>query len=184
MENLNKNHANCQFEMDIPADVLAYINGEHISQADIRNVIAKVLSKFEIPKSGSRNFFRSRKNDLGVMCKFHYCEEEKTSIELIFVFRLSAKELNFSYKGKNVHIFYSADDDTISFNEKSAAKKKFDSSDGFATVLSYLDKLTASDKDEDLILEDIITLCLWRHMKGDVLQLEIIAAPLAVHNVD
>ena len=116
MENLNKNHENCQFEMDIPADVLAYINGEHISQDDIRNVIAKVLSKFETPKSGSRNFFRSRKSDLGVMCKFHYCEEEKLSIELIFAFRLSAKELNFSYKGKKIRIFYSADDDKISLN--------------------------------------------------------------------
>ncbi|SDO93284.1 hypothetical protein [Selenomonas ruminantium] len=55
--------------------------------------------------------------------------------------------------------------------------------DGFVTVLSFLDKLIGKKDNDDLILTDIITLALSHYMLDDVLQLEIIAAPIAVHRI-
>ena len=185
MENSIEKNASCQFDMDIPAYALAYMDEEQISPDEIRQVLVKALSKFEIPQSDSRRFFRSKSSDLGIMCKCPRSRKEKLDVNIIFAFRLSAAELNFTYNGKKVRIFY--DENVcapVSSNEKCTQKNKFDPSDGFITVLAHLDELTATDKDEDLILKDVITLCLWRHMKEDVLQLEIIAAPLAVHNID
>ena len=185
MENSSKKLTGVQFDIDIPTDAHAYINEENISLDDIRQVIEEALLKLKIPQSDAQNFFRSQKRDLGIMCKFHYNGNEKLNIELIWAFRLSAKELNFSYKGKKVRIFHTIDDfDTFPSQEKGTSKHKFVPSEGFATVLSYLDELTDNERDEDLILEDIIMLCLGHYMRGDVLQLEIMAASLAVFNVD
>ncbi|SEH42514.1 hypothetical protein [Selenomonas sp. KH1T6] len=185
MENSSKRFTGIQFDIEVPADAYAYINEEDISLDDIRQVIEEALLKLKMPQSDAQNFFRSNKKDLGIMCKFHCNGNEKLEVELIWSFRLSAKELNFSYKGKKVRIFHTIDDlDTRPSKEKGTSKHKFVPSDGFATVLSYLDELTDNERDEDLILEDIIMLCLGHYMRGDVLQLEIIAAPLAVFNVD
>ena len=61
--------------------------------------------------------------------------------------------------------------------------RKFIPADGFVTVLSFLDELITKKNDDDIVLEDIVTLVLNHYMKDDVLQLEILAAPIAVHYV-
>ena len=208
-------YAGSHFDVVYTTDTLAYMQSENIAQEDALQVIAKSLSMLFYSYSGKKHFLHSSKSDLGIVCKCVYTKRKSFTVYIKFVFRLSAKEMNFSYNGQKVHLFYTPDyydpvprevqpqrprGESALFKKYKKRKKyprvvceasikitppprKFIPADGFVTVLSYLDELLDNDRDEDMILEDIVVLALSHYMRGDVLQLEIIAAPLAVHYV-
>lgn len=52
-------------------------------------------------------------------------------------------------------------------------RQEFAPADGLVTVLTNLDELIANENDEDLIISDIVTLCLNHYRQNNILMLEI-----------